>query len=245
VIPCYNEENRLPVAELQAFSQERPWLRFILVDDGSQDGTRDVLFQVARQSQGRIETLILEKNVGKAEAVRLGSLHAFSGPHWAVGFWDADLATPLADIESFTRHLKEAPEVDCVIGSRVQLLGRNIQRNVRRHYFGRIAATAASSVLGLSVYDTQCGAKLFRANQRIQGIFADPFITRWIFDVELLARWKAALLRDGLHDPAKHIVEVPLQRWSDVADSRLTATDIASAPLELAKIYWHYRAILK
>ena len=167
------------------------------------------------------------------------------GPHWAVGFWDADLATPLSDIEDFTKQLKTRPQVDMVIGSRVQLLGRQISRQTQRHYFGRVAATAASAVLGLNVYDTQCGAKLFRNNERIQAVFQDPFVTRWIFDVEILARWKGLLNDAGVTDPENHIIEIPLQQWTDVDGSKLSTMDLANAPIELARIYWHYRGVLK
>ena len=245
VIPCYNEEHRLPTQEIIEFSNARPWLRFTVVDDGSTDATRDILLDLARRSEGRIEALILSENGGKAEAVRQGFQFAFKGPHWAVGYWDADLATPLLDIEDFTRRLKNHPRVDLVIGSRVQLLGRHINRNPQRHYFGRVAATAASTVLGLNVYDTQCGAKLFRVNDRTKGIFQDPFRSRWIFDVEILARWKAALMAENHSDPTHHIMEVPLETWTDVDGSKLSMRDMASAPIELARIYWHYRRVLK
>ena len=241
VVPCFNEESRFQSEEILAFVKTRHWLQFILIDDGSTDNTKETLMRTAAEGGGRISAVILEQNVGKAEAVRQGMVQALRSDAEHVGFWDADLATPLSDIDRFAKVLRERPDIDIVIGSRVQLLGRDIRRNKARHLFGRIAATAASNVLGLNVYDTQCGAKLFRSSPLMQDLMNTRFITRWIFDVELLARWTNALRDQGVSRPEDKIVEIPLECWVDVAGSKLRPKDMALAPLELAKIYWRYR----
>ncbi len=243
VVPCYNEELRLRVDDVAAFAATRDWLRILLVDDGSKDGTRGVLMGLKDRDPRHFEVLGLDVNGGKAEAVRKGILHALTldpAPDY-VGFWDADLATPLEALQEFVDTLDAHPEVEIAIGSRVQLLGRNIERDRRRHYFGRVAATAVSLMLGLRVYDTQCGAKLFRVTPSLPALFADVFLTRWVFDVEILARFIKLLPPSGDHATLERKVhEIPLKTWMDVKGSRLKPGDFVKAPMELARIWNHY-----
>jgi putative flippase GtrA len=120
------------------------------------------------------------------------------------------------------------------MGARVALLGRTITRKASRHYIGRLFATAASLVLALPVYDTQCGAKLLRVTERSRSLFEKPFGSRWIFDVELFARYLSVYgSRDGLY-------ELPLMRWTDVGESKVKWHDFMRAGAEMAAIYRAY-----
>ena len=124
------------------------------------------------------------------------------------------------------------------MGSRVALLGRQIRRSGVRHFLGRAFATAASIVLRLPVYDTQCGAKLFRATPAMAELFSRPFRARWIFDVEILARMIAAAAATAQSSVNESIYEYPLERWQDVSGSRLKSHDFLVAAIDLAAIYW-------
>jgi glycosyltransferase involved in cell wall biosynthesis len=233
VVPCYNEAARLtPEPFLQAVRSEAG-LEILFVDDGSTDATAAVLAEISRRSDGRISVLKLSENAGKAAAVRAGILAALERQPEFVGFWDADLSTPLSALPEFMDTLREKPGVDIVIGARVKLLGRDIRRNLLRHYCGRIFATAASFSLGIGVYDTQCGAKLFRATPPVRRAFSEPFRSRWIFDVEILARYVAA---QGAPTAETHIYELPLKSWRDVPGSKLTLRHAARAAWDLARI---------
>jgi dolichyl-phosphate beta-glucosyltransferase len=234
VVPCYNEEHRLPADVFRAF----PGARFLFVNDGSRDGTLKVLESLRASDPSRFAILDLEKNSGKAEAVRRGILHAMESKPDLVGFWDADLATPLGEVPLFLEIFESRPEIEMVFAARVRLLGRNISRRARRHYIGRVGATLISQTLGLAVYDTQCGAKLFRTSEAMKDIFSKPFLSRWIFDVEIIARFVQQRGRDAA---ARAIYELPIREWHDVKGSKVRGTDFLRALRDLWRIRSAYR----
>lgn len=235
IIPCYNEEHRIDRAAFEAFLQAGNSVGLIFVNDGSTDGTSAVLHDIEARWTPRVTVLELTNNRGKAEAVRQGLLMALSLPQAEyVGYFDADLATPLSAISDFVHTLTVRKDISFVVGARVALLGRRIKRKAYRHYLGRIFATAASLVLRLPIYDTQCGAKLFRVTPALTDLLSSPFGSRWIFDVELIARF---LQRNG---SSNGIFELPLAEWMDVGGSRVRGMDFLRAIGELSAIYRRY-----
>jgi glycosyltransferase involved in cell wall biosynthesis len=240
VVPCYNEEKRLDAAAFRSFAPASHRVRFLFVNDGSRNGTAAMLDRLEAADPARFLTLHMVKNSGKAEAVRRGMLRAMELQAEFVGFWDADLATPLDAIGDFCDLLVERPAVEMVFGSRVKLLGRDIQRSAARHYLGRVFATAVSLVLGLGIYDPQCGAKLFRVTPSLRSLLEEPFIARWIFDVEIMAR--LICQRRGTPRPQAEevICEYPLKIWHGRAGSRLRRRDFVVAAVDLMRIYRRY-----
>jgi glycosyltransferase involved in cell wall biosynthesis len=233
VIPCYNEEKRLDVAALLAMVDGRADFRLLLVDDGSRDGTRGVLEGLAAARPGRIEALPLARNGGKAEAVRAGLSAALAAGAEVVGYFDADLSTPPEEMLRLLDAILAGPAA--VLGSRVALLGADINRTASRHYLGRVFASVASLVLDARVYDTQCGAKLFRRSPALEAALAAPFLSRWAFDVELLGRLFAGA--PGVPGLApSEVVEVPLRAWRDVPGSKLAPAAMVGALADLARI---------
>ncbi len=240
VIPCFNEARRLPGDEIVAFAKAHPEVGFLLVNDGSADDTLRVLEKTADQASNQIDVLDLPRNVGKAEAVRQGLQRALDSNAAYVGYFDADLATPLEEIPRFIECLETDPERQVVYGARVALLGRRIVRSPVRHYLGRVFATVASVVLALPVYDTQCGAKLFRSGPLTRELFAEPFVSNWVFDVEVLARLICIRQRDGGPAPERVVYELALRQWVDVAGSKVRATDFVRAIAEIGRIRSRY-----
>src|SRR2546426_1232347 len=124
VVPCYNEQARLPTAEFRRFVIAHPEVGFLFVNDGSTDGTEAVLDTLCRTAPSSLRSITLGRNGGKAEAVRRGVLEALRVPDIRfVGFWDADLATPLEAICTFVQIHNDHPNLVLVMGARVQLLG--------------------------------------------------------------------------------------------------------------------------
>jgi dolichyl-phosphate beta-glucosyltransferase len=238
VVPCYDEAARFDPAAFHAFRPRSP-VRFCFVNDGSRDRTIEVLQGLCRDTPEIGWVLDLQPNRGKAEAVRRGMLAAIEVGADLVGFWDADLATPLPELARFQAVFTERPQTEIVLGSRVRLLGHSIERQPARHYLGRIFATGASLALGLPVYDTQCGAKLFRATPWLRSLLAEPFLSSWVFDVEILARYMR-LRGSGPHLPADRIYEVPLAQWTDVPGSKVKAWDFVRSGVELVRIWNAY-----
>jgi dolichyl-phosphate beta-glucosyltransferase len=244
VVPCYNEAARFHADAFEQFltSPASNNIHLLFVNDGSSDGTLAVLESFRQRFPERTSVLDQEPNRGKAEAVRNGMLRVIaSGQAQVTGFWDADLATPLAQISDFLQLLDERPNLEMVFGARVRLLGRAIHRQALRHYLGRCFATVVSILLRMPIYDTQCGAKLFRVTPEFGQVLAEPFHSRWIFDVEILARFLSLYRGDHVR-LAKEIYEYSLPEWTDVAGSKVSGMDFVRAFGELATIYQRHLA---
>jgi glycosyltransferase involved in cell wall biosynthesis len=234
VVPCYDEAARLDGAALAALLDARPGARLLMVDDGSTDQTPARLRALAAERPGRVEVLTLPRNQGKAEAVRRGLLAALDGDADVVGYFDADLSAPAVEMGRLL-DVMDQRRAQVVTGARVALMGTHIERLASRHYLGRVFATVASLILRVRVYDTQCGAKLFRRSPSLAAALDTPFLSRWAFDVELLGRLLAGA--PGAPPVPEHdFVEVPLGAWRDVPGSKLGGAAMAGALADLARI---------
>ncbi|HVU95478.1 MAG TPA: glycosyltransferase [Puia sp.] len=233
VIPCYNEETRLPVREYRRFLFNAA-LDIYFVNDGSTDRTIRLLEDLKDQFPLQVKILSLEKNVGKAEAVRRGILAANTlDKNDIIGFMDADLSTPFDEVDYFIREFGN-PRIHFVFGSRFSRIGAQIRRFNHRHYFGRIVATLVSVYLQIPIYDSQCGAKFFHVGFA-RKLFMEPFVSRWLFDVEIFRR--IALSNMKVQDCA---LELPLHTWIEKGGSKISFSDYLKLPLEFYRVFRHY-----
>jgi glycosyltransferase involved in cell wall biosynthesis len=183
VVPCYNEANRLEREKFLACLDERPRLGFLFVNDGSRDGTLEVLEGLRSARGERVRVLDCPENRGKAEAVRRGVLDALERAPAYVGYWDADLATPLSELPAFIDTIESRPNVELVMGARIKLLGRRVVRRLSRRTrlrHRRVDDPQARRLRRSAVPSSSHLASL-------REVFGRP-LSCWIFDVEIIAR---------------------------------------------------------
>lgn len=232
VIPCYNEAKRLRSDTFILFLRENAGINFIFVNDGSTDRTPELLEALQTHCPARIHVHHLPGNGGKAEAVRTGLRIASDTPGTdLVGYWDADLATPLDSIPEFARIAQRFSTVEVIFGSRRRLLGHRVQRTLFRRLVSRGCALLAWLAIGLPLSDTQCGAKLMRNTPRLRKALETKFTTRWLFDVELFAR-----IAEQSPDCAGCFFESPLWEWTEIAGSNVTTSAILKSGLQMLRL---------
>ena len=234
IIPCFNEEDRLFGNELSSAFEKYSSIIFLLVDDGSTDDTATIIQELAEKHMN-VSTLALSKNVGKAEAIRSGVLANLTKEYSYFGYLDADMATPISEMMRILAFAEKNSNYRFLMGSRIKRLGSNINRYSYRHYMGRVFATIISVIiLKTPIYDTQCGAKIIES-KLAQTLFDKPFLTRWLFDVELLLRMKQ--LNSDFY---KEVYEYPLETWIEKGNSKIRLIDMLVLPFHLLKIYKAY-----
>jgi len=234
IIPCYNEAQRFDRECFENYYRNSD-IHFYFVNDGSSDSTLRMLESI-RENKERVRIVHLEKNVGKAEAVRLGILKAYKTEQFEyIGFWDADFATPLSEIDKMIAIIQ--PGFQIIAGSRIKRLGAQIERSTFRHYFGRIFSTIVTKLFHLPIYDTQCGAKLFHRSS-IDPLFDKSFHDKWMFDLELFIRYKN---NRGIRGLVSDCYEHPLSSWREVGGSKLKTTDFFKVPFQIVRLFLHYR----
>lgn len=227
VIPAYNEERRLPEAlrRIREFLEKRAIpAEVIVVDDGSSDGTPDVVAS-ARPSLPNLRLVSNGRNFGKGYSVRHGMLEAHGR---VVLFTDADLSAPIEEADQLLAALANA---DVAIGSRgIDRTLIEVHQSRLREWAGMIFNFFVRVITGLRFVDTQCGFKAFlRAPSRI--IFEQQRIEGFGFDPEILFLAK----RHGLRT-----VEIPV-RWSHDAQTKVHVyRDSQRMFGELLTIRWNW-----
>lgn len=231
IIPFYNEVARINLDDFYQIFTAFPNCNFLLVDDGSSDQTIQILEEFQSKFSS-IEVLKLPKNLGKAAAIRSGVLSISDADF--IAYYDADLATPFSELDKLIQFSIQNPNYKLVMGARIKLIGNGVKRSLKRHYFGRIFATIVSQfILKVAVYDTQCGAKVIDY-QTAKQIFEKPFISKWLFDVELLKRLQKN------HDLKQVVKEIPLEKWEEIGNSKIKVGDFLRIPFQLFQIYRKY-----
>lgn len=232
IIPCYNEEKRLNKQQIIDLVAETN-VQLFLANDGSTDNTLQILEQLEIEEPKRIKVLNFEKNSGKAGVIYNSMNQLVHDKSFDfIGYFDADFSTPIDEIKRMIDELNQNARYSFIFGSRIKLLNSKINRKIYRHYIGRIVVTIINFKFKLSIYDTQCGAKIF-SKKLIEEAFKQPFHTSWLFDVEVFIRLKQKdLLFDGK--------EFPLNQWTDIEGSKLSYKHAFKIFKEISLLYKKY-----
>lgn len=221
IVPCYNEEERLPVEYWKEIVRTENEIKWLFVDDGSSDRTLEILQEVCFGTTSRAIKRL--KNGGKGNAIRHGLLEMLENDPGleVLGYLDSDGAFSIEDVFHLVKILidrtrnSSAQTIDAVISSRVSLSGREINRKTSRHYLGRLIATYMTRKWSDAPYDTQSGYKLFVNSNSFREAIKYDFSTKWFVDIELMTR--VGINNKGI----LNIWEEPLLIWNDVDGSKL------------------------
>ncbi len=242
IVPCYNEEKRFPYQPFLSFAQNNPEVLLCFVNDGSKDKTLSVLKGIQTECPQNICVYDCPQNGGKAEAVRQGMIYMYK--HFDVtmlGFLDADLATTPEEWLQMAKYKEHHPQFGAIVGSRIQRLGAAINRDDSRSLFSSIIKKFIRVILKTPFQDTQCGAKIFQRDL-VPFLFSQPFMTPWLFDVEIFLRLQKKFGKTSLQ---KGVLEFPLMYWTEVGDSRLKVKDTIKIPMQLLKLHYQYNIAKK
>lgn len=237
VVPCYNEEKRFPFADFLSFAQRNPEVLLCFVNDGSKDKTLGVLRGLQSECPENVYVHSMEKNGGKSEAVRQGMLYVHANFNTSlIGFLDADLATKPEEWLAMAKYKEQYPQFGAIVGSRIQRLGANINRDDNRSLLSSIVKKFIRIILKTPFQDTQCGAKIFQRNL-VPFLFNESFNTPWLFDVEIFLRLQKKFGKTTLQ---KGVLEYPLMHWTEVGDSRLKLKHSIKIPFQLSQLFYQY-----
>jgi len=240
IIPCYNEEKRLNVTAFINFIKKENDFHLCFVNDGSKDDTITVLKTIQSENSFKVSVIDMKKNSGKAAAVRAGARYLHSrGDMNFVGFMDADLSTDFEDFDGLLKTLKTNKKLSMVFGSRAKGTSEGIEKDTLRACFSKIIKMLVYFILRLPIEDTQCGAKVFRA-ELIPTLFKRNFFSRWLFDVEMFLRMKKHF---GKVIILNKIYEQPLKKWVHMDDSKLGIKDSLEIPYRLLSIWFNYNVL--
>ncbi|OIJ69649.1 dolichyl-phosphate beta-glucosyltransferase [Streptomyces mangrovisoli] len=226
VVPAYNEQERLgPTLDaITGYLEEHPgrWAdwEIVVADDGSTDGTRDV---VSGREDDRVRLVAGADHRGKGRALRLG-VAATRGRRVLVT--DADLAAPIEELARLDTELCADGGAAAVIGSRsVPGATIHLRQHRMRELLGRAGNFVIRAVAVPGIRDTQCGFKLFDGD-RAREAFAASRLDGWGIDVEVLSHF---------HRADWPVAEVPVS-WSHRIGSKVRPLDYARVLTELVRL---------
>lgn len=225
IIPAYNEETHIEDMLNDFFgklSSKFNLLEVIVVDDGSNDKTKDIVEEYA-ENNNIVKCITYERNKGKGYAVRYG-IDNSHGDYKI--FLDADGATHIESVNELLNRVYDN-DIDICIGSRSGKKGGNIidNQSKKRSQLGGFGAKLIKKVLKMPIFDTQCGCKVFKGYVADK-LFKDLKINGWLFDCEILMKG----FKEGF------VIKELGVKWSDQDNSKVKLISYPKSFIELIRI---------
>ena len=237
VVPFFNESARIKADEFLTFVEMNDNFHLLFVDDGSTDGTKEIIEKMSAQSKS-ITFLSFAKNRGKAVAVRSGIMEAVTrNDYQYVAFLDADLAITLTEFKRLSLLTISNPDCDFSFFSKQKEHTLNYPQSFLRHQLSLFFNRLVRYSLKLDVKDTQCGCKIMK-KEFAEFAFKTPFTGTWLFDLEI---FKRIMLEKGVEYYEKHTLEVPLKHLQRNGKSKIKLKSLLKLPFEFIAIHFNYK----
>lgn len=225
IIPTYNERENIE-RMLSAVHTAVPDVDVLVVDDGSPDGTGD-LVEARRASDPRVHLLRRSGKLGLGTAYLAGFAYALERDYERVFEMDADFSH---DPKYLQPMLDASAEADMVIGSRYVAGGGTVDWGLSRRLISRGGGLYARTILGLSIRDLTAGFICYRRSALETISLGEVFSTGYCFQIEL----KYRVYRAGLR-----LVEIPIVFPDRVAGvSKMSAEIAREALVQVLRLKW-------
>lgn len=236
VIPAYNEAQRITptLDNLSAFlaTGSRSY-EIVVVDDGSKDGTADLVEQLAERIPN-LRVIRSTPNKGKGAAVRVGMLEARGDVRLMC---DADGSMPPEEMPKLLARIASG-EAEIAIGSRYAPgAAANTSQPRWRVLWSRLCNKVIQRSLVPGVSDTQCGFKAFTA-AAARDLFGRARINGWAFDLEVLALakrrgWAVAEVGVAWTDDRRSRVNPLKDMWKVIKEALTIRRNLRTGVYEL------------
>jgi glycosyltransferase involved in cell wall biosynthesis len=198
-----------------------------MVDDGSTDGLSQIILDsIEKLEIENVKMLATSENLGKGFAINRGLKYSLNQGFGVVAFLDADFSTSLHELFRLVKILEHS-SVDAVIGSRVLNDSNVIETKFYRLFLGRLFSSFIRRYLKIDIYDTQCGAKVFKVNDTLKQSVDQEVIDPWLYDLQLLV----PIVRTG-----GSVLEIELKRWINQENSKFNIWKGVISVLKVKKI---------
>jgi hypothetical protein len=233
IVPCYNEFKRLNHLAFKEFSEQNPHMHFYFASDGSTDDTCNIITEKLLNNKTRF-LIDYKINRGKAETVRdsIYKIYNDSVSYDYFAFIDADLAIPLEQINKIKGQADLCMDKSVFITVRTKKEFQQSKSKLRYYISVIWKFFFIKMFFGLNISDTQCGCKMFK-KEIIENTFKDNFISRWLFDIEIIFR--------AFKKQNNCLVEVPIIKLNDNSDSSINNRAILLLLKDVFKIYAKYK----